>query len=204
MNGRVSVGATIVDYGSGGGRFVAGLRRQGFRHSVGVDPYALEGPLVRRTLPAGRIALFTLNHSLEHVADQRALLETLRLHQSSGDHLFVRTPLADSYAAEHFGADWVQLDPPRHLLVHSSRSIERLAEDLGYELVSSWRDSGALQFWGSEMYRKGVHLMDPRSPDLEGGLFSPEELSEFRKRAEELNQAGVGDQGAFVFRLAGM
>jgi catechol 2,3-dioxygenase-like lactoylglutathione lyase family enzyme len=200
MNGRVGVGSVIVDYGSGNGRYVAKLRRQGFHRAIGVDPYANEDAFVRRELPDGPIALFTLHHSLEHITDQRGIFTALRARQRPGSHLFIRTPLADSYAARHYGPDWVQLDPPRHVVLHTTLSLTRLAGEFGYEPVSNWRDSNAFQFWGSEMYRLGIPLTDPRSPANGGDLFTASELDEFSAQAELQNAAGMGDQGAFLFR----
>jgi SAM-dependent methyltransferase len=200
MNGLVGPDSRIVDYGSGTGAFVADLRRQGLDRAVGVDAFAPAGPYVQRELPHAPIDLVTMHHSLEHIPDQRAVLRRLSEHQSVGGHLFIRTPLADSFAAQEYGSDWVQLDPPRHLVVHTPTSLRRLLEAAGYTLVRHWRDSTGFQFWGSELYRRGLTLADPRTPAHDGGLFSAEQLRAFEMRAAELNAAGRGDQGCFLFR----
>jgi len=200
LNGLIGPDSRIVDYGSGTGAFVADLRRQGLDRAVGVDEFAPAGPFVQRELPPPPIDLVTMHHSLEHIRDQRGIVRLLRDHQPAGAHLFIRTPLADSFAAEEYGSDWVQLDPPRHLVVHTTTSLGRLVDEAGYTLVRQWRDSTGFQFWGSELYRRGLTLAGPGTPAHDGGLFSAEELQEFEARAAELNAAERGDQGCFLFR----
>jgi hypothetical protein len=141
-----------------------------------------------------------MHHSLEHIRDQPAIVRRLSEHQPVDGHLLIRTPLADSFAAQEYGSDWVQLDPPRHLVVHTPTSLRRLLESAGYTLVRHWRDSTGFQFWGSELYRRGLTLADFRTPAHDGGLFSAEQLHAFEVRAAELNAAECGDQGCFLFR----
>jgi hypothetical protein len=45
----------------------------------------------------------------------------------------------------------VQLDCPRHLAIHTSRSMEQAAGLAGLTIAKTVYDSSAFQFWGSEL-----------------------------------------------------
>ena len=114
----------------------------------------------------------------------------------------VRTPIADSWAWRFYGVDWVQLDAPRHLFIHTRRSMHMLAARAGLAVSRVFLDSQALQFWGSEQYRRDVPLRDPRSyaEDQKTNLFSPSQIKDFERRAKRLNRQGLGDSAGFVLR----
>ncbi len=118
--------------------------------------------------------------------------------------MIARVPLADGWAMDHYGADWVQLDPPRHLSVPSEAGVRRAAEAAGLSVVRAFRDSDSIQFWGSEQYRLGIPLNDPRSVmrDASAGPFSKRQLRRWRARARALNRSGEGDSGCFVLSRA--
>ena len=92
------------------------------------------------------------------------------------------------------------LDPPRHLFIHTVRSLTLLAEHAGLTPVRRYRDSWGLQFWGSEQYRDDIPLRDPRSHAEGGSAFTAEQIQAFETRALRLNAEGDGDAGCFVFR----
>jgi hypothetical protein len=96
----------------------------------------------------------------------------------------------------------VQLDAPRHLYLHSTDSLKRLAAAAGFECEAVRYDSTAFQFWGSEQYVKNVPLHSPMSYCInpKESLFSKEDIEKFRVRAEELNSKDLGDQAAFYLR----
>jgi hypothetical protein len=103
------------------------------------------------------------------------------------------------FAWREFGTDWVQLDAPRHLFLHTEKSIRILAQRTGFAVREITYDSSAFQFWGSEQYRQGIPLHDKRSylVDRRRSPFTRREIAAFEKRATELNSRGDGDQGCF-------
>jgi SAM-dependent methyltransferase len=197
--------------GTGSGRLLHKLRADGFRNLSGVDPYlpeevAVPGLRIRRCSIAemqGSFDLVMLHHSLEHIPDQfQTLREAARLVKPSGTVL-LRIPVADSLAWRQYGVDWVQLDAPRHLYLHTRRSLALLAGATGMRVAKVLHDSESMQFWGSELYRRDIPLLDPvtsRPPPLPAH-FRPGELREFRSRAQALNAAGDGDQACFFLQL---
>lgn len=77
-----------------------------------------------------------------------------------------------------------------------------LARQAGLEVFKTVFDSTAFQFWGSEQYRRDIPLKDPRSYAINpgGGLFSEQQILEFEKQAEKLNQEVQGDSACFLLR----
>jgi 2-polyprenyl-3-methyl-5-hydroxy-6-metoxy-1,4-benzoquinol methylase len=204
----VAFADAILDVGCGDGRLLRELHAVGFTNLVGVDPYAPrelqspDGPLVRRAgieEVEGSFDLVLLNHVFEHMPDPEGALRHVRRVLSPGGRVLIRIPLADSYAWRTYGVHWVQLDAPRHLFLHTRRSMELLAERTGFRVRSIRYDSTAFQFWASEQYRSGLPL---RGAEGSGdaprpGLFSRARLREFAAWAEELNRTGEGDQACF-------
>ncbi len=202
--------ATVLDVGCGAGELLREMRRDGFRNLQGVDPFIAEDidlggglRIHRRDLAAqdGAFDLVMLHHSLEHMPDQQDVFAHLQRLVRPGGWLLIRVPVADSLAWKEYGADWVQLDAPRHLYLHTSRSLDRLAGDTDFTRCRLLHDSTGFQFWGSEQYRRDVPLRDPASiaSDPDQPLFGPGQLAEFERRAVELNARGAGDQAAFFF-----
>ena len=107
-------------------------------------------------------------------------------------------------AWREYGVDWVQLDAPRHLYLHSVDSLRTLAAQAGLRLDAVQHDSTAFQFWGSEQYRQGIALRDPRSlaQDPASTLFTGAELAAYERRAQAANAAQAGDQAAFYLQRA--
>jgi len=199
--------SSIVDVGAGSGRLLRKLQADGFRKLTGVDPY-LSAPvdepglrLLRGHLGdlQGAFDLVMLHHSFEHIPDQVGTLrEVARLVGDRGTAL-VRIPVADSWAWRHYGVDWVQLDAPRHLYLHTQRSLAHVAGAAGLRIVRVRHDSGGVQFWGSELYRKGLPLVDPESGRMRRSEdeFGRERKLGYRLQARRLNATGEGDQACF-------
>jgi SAM-dependent methyltransferase len=197
--------ARIVDVGCGGGELLLALQAVGFRNLLGVDPFVatdldLGGGLrvLRRELDEvrGEHDLVMFHHSLEHVARQRETLAAAHALLVPGGRCIVRIPTVSSFAWREYGVDWCALDAPRHLYLHSVRSLGLVAAQAGFRVERVVSDSTAFQFWGSEQYRRGIALMTPGSNAIAPapGAFTSAQLRDFRRRAESLNRAEDGDQ----------
>lgn len=200
--------ARILDVGCGAGVLLWDLRNLGFINTMGVDPF-LEKDLeftnglriVKQTFfdVGGTWDLIMFHHVLEHLANPlKTLQHTARLLSPNGTCL-IRTPTVSSYAWEHYGVNWVQLDAPRHLFVHSEKSIELLANQAGLTLTKIRHDSTDFQFWGSEQYLRDIPYMSDRSYKMNPfqSIYSRAQIVEFKKKAENLNREGRGDMAAF-------
>lgn len=198
--------ARILDVGAGGGRLVWALRSAGYGAALGIDPFVEadrrdgEGILVRRASLAdteGEWDLIGFNHVLEHMPDQAEALEQAAARLAPAGKILVRVPVVGGEAWRQYGTDWVQLDAPRHLYLHSRSSLRQLAARSGLRVVAEDDDSSALQFWGSELYRRDIALTDPRAPGI-----SAKTMRAHTVRAHALNARHEGDQIAMVLERA--
>ncbi len=205
---HLSRNSRILDVGSGRGAVLLELKNAGFERLLGVDPFIQSdiqypnGLRIRRCLiydVGGQWDLVMFHHSFEHLPDP---LETLRrcseLLPYSGWCL-IRLPTVSSYAWKKYRENWVQLDAPRHLFLHSVGSMKVLASKTGFRLEEIVYDSTSFQFWGSEQYVRDIPLMAEGSycKNPAKSIFSPEEIQSFRKEAEALNARNEGDQAIF-------
>jgi hypothetical protein len=76
--------------------------------------------------------------------------------------------------------------------------MEVLARKTGFRVKELVYDSNEFQFVASEMYANGLPLHGPEGPN--GSQLTESQIAEFRRRAEDLNRRGDGDQ--FVCVLA--
>lgn len=208
---RVGRDADVLDIGCGAGERLLSLRSLGYRRLTGADPYLPEGTelgngirVLRKGLADidGRFDLVMMHHSFEHMPDQAETLRGIARLLKPGGTVLLRVPVASSFAYRHYGADWVQLDPPRHLYLHTEKSIERLAAASGFRVTDRFHDSNAFQFWGSEQYRRDIpiRLTGLDATRHRGAEFSRAEIRAFGRRAAELNASGDGDQAAFYLK----
>jgi SAM-dependent methyltransferase len=193
-------GARILDVGCGSGRLVAILRAMGF-DAHGVDPFVkTETACVRRgsleDVSAKNWDWIMFQHSLEHMTDHIGVLRSARERLADDGTCMVRIPVAN-WAWEHYGRDWVQLDAPRHLVIHTLRSFRMAAEAAGFQIHRTIFDSGPFQFYASEMYQRDVPLKEESAEIARLGRSSMRSL---KSRAKELNQQQLGDQVSFHLR----
>ena len=194
----------ILDVGTGSGEHVLALRDAGVSGAVGLDPFIAadimdEGRVLVHKQDLGTMTgsfdLVTFHHALEHVPDQVASLSHARARLAPRGRVLVRVPTVSSWAFEHYGADWVNLDAPRHFCLHSHESMRIAAQRAGLMVDRLWCDATAMSFMGSEQYKRDMPLMDPQSfaRTKHGGIFSSAQRSEFERRAQALNRELRGD-----------
>ena len=201
----------VLDVGCGSGELVQRLRRVGL-DAVGADPF-IEADIVDDGRLRVRRAhldevdeqfdLIMFHHSFEHMPDGAATLRAAASRLAAGGRLLIRVPLCSSDAFEQYRELWVQLDAPRHFYLHTERSLIGLAQRCGFTCDEVRYDSWAFQFWGSEQYRQGMTLRDPKSyaVDPAGSGFSAQQIKDWEQQSRQLNNARRGDQAAFYLRL---
>jgi SAM-dependent methyltransferase len=198
----------ILDIGAGNGGFLRDLRLFGYTDLTGVDPFIDEDlryapglvVLKRGTQDLqGPYDRITANHSLEHVSEPLIMLKEIHRLLKPDGRALIRVPLATSYAWEHYGVDWVQLDAPRHFFLHSLQSIALLADQAGFKITRTDYDSLDFSLWGSEQYKKNIPLNDPNSYNVsrKNSIFSRWEILSMRAKARKLNRERRGDSACF-------
>jgi SAM-dependent methyltransferase len=206
--GRMNVTPTtrILDVGCGSGELVRDLVEAGFLDAHGIDPFLPENILAhlphtvrkaRLDQVAGDFDVVMLHHVLEHVPDPLGVLAGVVRVLRPGGYCLVRIPVIPSFAWDRYRENWVQLDAPRHVFVHSEKSLSLLAARAGLHLEHMEYDSTEFQFTGSELYARDVPL---------GALnasYTASQLRGYRRTAKRLNRERRGDQAAFYLRKPG-
>lgn len=208
---RAGIGedARILDVGGGTGQLLLDLSHLGFKYLTGADPY-----IERDLTYNGGIRVFKkevfelqevfdvimLHHSFEHMADPAEVMRQLARLLAPKGFILIRIPIAGSFAWKHYDVNWMHLDAPRHLFLHTPATIKLLAENAGLRLDSMFYDGDESQFWGSEQYKMDIPMQDAHSYAKNRSLFTRQQMQEFTARAQQNNKDGVGDLGCFHLR----
>lgn len=205
---RARAAPRVLDVGCGAGTLVFVLGLAGWE-ALGIDPYAstdrdfASGGALRRAelgdVP-GTFDLVMLHHSLEHVLDPLETLLLSRDRLTGNGRILVRMPTPSSHAYEHYGTSWVQLDPPRHLTLMTRQGVEKLAARAQLRIVSTFDDSTAFQYWGSEQVMRGVPLASSKSHMMNHrrSEFSSLQVRRWERHARRLNAQRDGDQAVWI------
>jgi len=223
QHANVTLDSKILDVGCGAGHLLHSMKEAGFKNILGIDPFNTDDiqydnglTIIKNSiheLPKntshdnsyganGGWNLIMFNHSYEHVYDQVEVLEKTWDLLKPGGICMLRIPTVTSWAWRHYSEDWVQLDAPRHLFLHSIKSVHMLAQKTGFKLDDVVYDSFAFQSWGSEQYKQDIALNDENSyavnPDK--SPFSVEDIRSFTEHSKILNKSKAGDQAAFYLK----
>lgn len=198
-------GESLLDIGCGRGEMLYELTQIGFYPLTGIDPY-IDGDfsigskvnVFKQDIYShqGSYDYITMEHSFEHMARPRDVMKEIQRLLKPRGKAMIRIPIADCRAMSMYGPNWVQIDAPRHLFIHTRKSMAILAHQAGLEIFETCFDSVPFQFRSSELYARDVPLIDHETKTY----FSEAEEHEFIRLTSEVNNAGEGDQAAFFLR----
>jgi SAM-dependent methyltransferase len=206
---KVNCESRILDVGCGSGGLLYSLRNVGIRNLVGVDPYigdeVTDGDVrifkkTIRDLPnSQKFDLIVFNHSFEHIPDQLETLSKASEILAENGACLIRMPVKTERIWDLYGTNWVQIDAPRHFIIHTMTSFEHLASEAVLAIKEVVFDSSFFQFWGSEQYKRDIPLQAENSYGVnpEKSIFTGKQIEEFKVMARELNKTGQGDQASF-------
>jgi SAM-dependent methyltransferase len=203
----------ILDLGCGGGSLLTSLYRDGFRCLLGVDAFVpqenIQGiggfRILKGTVDdlAGEepFDLIMMHHSLEHMPDHLHVLQSVHALLKPQAFLWIRTPVI-GYGWRQYGVNWLRVEPPLHLFLHSIKSMRILCDQSGFKIEHISYDSTEHLFLGSEQYARDIAICDPNSwwVDPKRSIFTAEQVEAFKAKTRELNERGDGDQASFCLR----
>jgi len=201
----------ILDVGSGIGITPYVFRNAGFKNIKGIDPFLERDIVYKNGLTIKKEPLFDVsendwdmimfNHSFEHLDNPERYLHKVNNLLKSGGICLIRIPTVSSYAWQHYKENWVQLDAPRHLFLHSIKSLEILASQTGFNFIQTAYESTDFQFIGSEQYQMGISLYTDDRSYYRGNtsLFSKGQLDAFKRETIEVNKNKLGDSIVAIF-----
>lgn len=140
-------GSKLLEIGCGNGGFLVAMRELGWEVQ-GIEPDAKAAQVARKhdlpvavgvlradTFPEASFDAITLHHVIEHLHNPIEILEIcFRLLRPSGT-ISIITPNLASRGSQNFGRDWYPLDPPRHLVLFTTRSLIAAMKQVGYRKV---------------------------------------------------------------------
>jgi len=191
----------VLDVGCGTGKLILQMHRDGFKNICGLDAFIENeinygnGVRVYKKFLSqleGTYDFLMLHHSYEHMPDPLETLRELRRLVSPQGCVLIRLPLADSYARRRYGVHWFAWDAPRHLFLHTVKSMHVLAEKAGFSISSVVYDAWQQQFEAEARIRHGLAPGVPKSPS-----FTTAEAQAIRRMKKELNDLRDGDQAGF-------
>ena len=203
-------GRRALDVGCATGTFLAALRGDGW-DVWGVEPgaeaaaYARErlGPQIVRgfvedvALPARSFHLITLWDVIEHLPNPAATLRHLRGLLAPGGAIMIQTPRWGSFESRLFGACWVGLDPPRHTVVFSGRTLTQMLSACGFEAREVPALASSFQNWAFSLRFALAQRVGARPAALAYRVFASPPA-----RALSLPLIGALDRGPYPAQLA--
>jgi SAM-dependent methyltransferase len=202
IKGLCTMNSKILDVGCGNGDLLLELNKLGFKKLKGLDPYIASnldynnGVVVLKAEIADlheKFDLIMLHHSFEHMSNPKTVLQNISNCLNSDGFVLIRIPVASSHAFRKYGVNWVQLDAPRHLFLHTPESLNIIAKEAGFKIIHTMYDSTSFQFSGSENYESEISM-------VESIEISAKQKKQFKKKAKELNKTFDGDQACFYLQ----
>ncbi len=204
--------AKILDIGSGGGEILKRLEVLGFTDLTGSDPFIEKDiylsnylRLLKKDISEleGKYDIIMLHHCLEHMDNHAEVLNQLNDLLADNGRLLIRIPVVSKPLFEKYGVKLFSLDPPRHLFVHSPKSIKYIVEKHGFEILESYHDANVINIIASEQYKHDIEYGNEEksyavSPKI--SIFSSQEIKIFKKQIAKLNADGESDTMALVMR----
>jgi SAM-dependent methyltransferase len=201
----------ILDVGCGGGGLIFSLAYAGFNNVLGIDPF-IEADISYNNKPlvckavleelTGEFDLIMFHHSFEHLTNQLETLKIVNRLLSKDGVCLIHMPIVPSFAWNKFKENWVNLDAPRHICMHSKESTRILSNKAGFEVYNIVYNSWSFQFWGSIQYQKNIplHSAESYSINPSKSIFSSTQILEFERQSKELNLTGQGDSAIFYLK----
>ena len=167
--------STILDIGCGSGLALSRARDAGWR-VMGIEPdpsaaqsaAALGVEIVASDLSGlpvrfdGTFERILLNHVIEHVHDSLSMLLRCKELLAPGGELWLETPNLASSGHEEFGIDWRGLEPPRHLVIFESSSLQFLLAKAGFNKINLLKPRDVLNY----MFERSSYIRRQRTGQI--------------------------------------
>lgn len=202
FTGEIVSNKKILDVGCGDGRFLNKLAEKGFGNLYGCDPFIEEElrygdriTIFKKTIhemTEGDFDEILMMDSFEHVTDPMEVMNSAAKLLKDDGLLTMRIPFYPNIAIDLFGTDWYQWDAPRHIFIHSLKSLLYIEERVPLKMKSLRFDANKYQLIDSYLYQKDIPYRE-HTFDVIDSYISKQEQEEIDRITEESNQNQYGD-----------
>ena len=200
----------VLDIGCGAGEFLCELARMGFTNLTGCDPF-IENDIVYENgvhihkcgvhEMEGQYDWICMNDSLEHVTDPHEVFDSVKHLLAPRGIVRIKVPVYPNVAFDMFGTDWFQLDAPRHIFLHSQKSMELLAKAHGLVIIKREYDSAVDQIIRSYLYSIDISLWK-QTRKVIYQYFTEDDLKDIGESCKLANENEYGDHAVFYLTHA--
>lgn len=204
---QVMPGPKVLDVGCGTGKYLNLLAKEhGYGTLYGCDPFIPHDIRYGDRIyikkceimeMEGNFDIITLRDSFEHMANPLEVLRCVRKLLERKGKCLITIPVVPNAAFDVFGVNWYQLDAPRHLFLHSKKSMEILCCQTGLRIERMEYNSDSTQFIFSTLYEKGIPLIE-QTQDVVEKYFVKSDITYFEECTNKVNAKGYGDHAAFT------
>lgn len=193
----------ILDVGCGAGEWLVFKAKEGCCNAYGCDPFIgndinygdrvhIKKCEITDMDGNGTYDFIRMADSFEHVTNPKEVLDSARRLITDDGIILMSIPVFPNIAFDMFEAHWYQLDAPRHIFLHSIKSLKYLVNLCGLKINHLEYNSDVSQIFVSFFYQHGIPY-DKVTRELVYEFFTEEEIQKINSIVNNANQSKNGD-----------
>jgi 2-polyprenyl-3-methyl-5-hydroxy-6-metoxy-1,4-benzoquinol methylase len=198
----------VLEVGCGNGYQLFVLYNNGFNKLYGIDPF-IERDFLDSNISIKKneiydcieknFDLIIFNHSLEHIQNHKLVLLKAKELLNKRGKILIRTPIIGR-SFEIYKDNWVEIDAPRHLIIHSLNSIQILLQSINLKIYKVIFDTDEFEFWGSEQFCNNIPTNSQSSFSVNPAesMFSKKQIDCFKHLAHDYNKRQIAGRASFL------